>query len=143
MSKSSRKSKVTAREKFDFYWRLMADPALSASAKCAATALLLKFHNAKTGRCNPSLAGIAEVAAGIGRRTVFSAISELKKAKWITIKSMRGGSSSCTNRYSFDIGGGAKSAPLTGAESALDGAESAWGGCRIGRGWCGIGQRTT
>src|SRR4029077_18492450 len=81
----------------------MADTALSASAKVVATTLVLKFHNTKTGQCNPSFAAIAE-AIGRRRRTIFPAIAELKDAGWITVESTGGGSSSNTNHFDFDFG---------------------------------------
>ncbi len=127
MSKSTKgtRAKHTAPQKFDFLHRLMADKTLSFSAKAIATELLLTFHNANTGRCNPSIAAIAK-STGCSRRTAFSAITELKKAGWITVESTHGGSSSDTNKYTFDFGRvkstapptGAKNAPHTGAKSA-------------------------
>ena len=90
-------------QKYAFLWRLMTDAALSASAKVVATTLLLKFHNTKTGRCNPSIGAIAE-AIGRRRRTIFPAIAELKDAGWITVESTGGGSSSNTNHFDFDFG---------------------------------------
>jgi hypothetical protein len=79
--------------KYAFLWRLMADTILSASAKVVAATLLLKFHNAKTGQCNPSFAAIAK-AIGRRRRAIFPAIAELRDSGWITVESTGGGSSS-------------------------------------------------
>src|SRR3954453_19408043 len=90
--------KRTAPQKFGFYWRMMAAPVLSASAKCVAAALLLKFHNAKTGRCNPSVPAIAKVIGRTGR-AVFPAFVEPKDSGWIPVESTLGGSSSHTNQY--------------------------------------------
>jgi hypothetical protein len=117
--------KRTPRQKFDFFWQIWAETTLSLAAKGVATTLLLQFHNAKTSRCNPSIVSIAKTA-GISRRAVFNAIAELKDAGWIAIDSTRGGSSSHTNKYSFDFGcmkptaspTGANGAPHTGAKSA-------------------------
>ena len=90
-------------QKYAFLWRLMADTALSASAKCVAATLLLKFHNTKTGQCNPSFAAIAKTI-GRSRRTIFPAIAELRDSGWITVESTKGGSSSNTNHFDFDFG---------------------------------------
>lgn len=80
----------------------MADTALSASAKCVAGTLLLKFHNTKTGQCNPSFAAIAK-ATGRSRRAIFPAITELRDGGWITVESTKGGSSTNTNRFKFNF----------------------------------------
>jgi len=126
MSKSPKGAgKLTPAQKYGFLWRLMADDALSPAAKCVATALLLKFRNAKTGRCNPGVPGIAKTA-GISRRAVYYAIAELKDAGWITIESIGGGSARNSNRYSFDFKRMKSATPPTGANNApLRGAKSA------------------
>ncbi len=118
--------KRTPKQKFDFYWRIMATTELSLAAKAVATALLLKFHNEKTGRCDPGASGIAK-AVGISRRAVFNAITELKNAGWIAVKSIQGGGPNCTNRYSFDCKrmkstsphDSEQDAPSTSAQDAL------------------------
>ena len=80
----------------------MADAALSASAKCVAMTLLLKFHNTKTGQCNPSFAGIAKII-GRSRRAIFPAITELRDGGWITVESTKGGSPTHTNQFKFNF----------------------------------------
>jgi hypothetical protein len=107
--------KRTPKQKFDFYWRLMAVTELSLPAKVVATALLLKFHNEKTGRCNPGAGSIAKTI-GISRRMVFYGILELKNAGWISVESIKGGGSKCSNRYSFDFERVQKSAPPNSAQ---------------------------
>ena len=87
-----------------FLWRLMADTDLSATAKCVAATLLLKFHNAKSSEVQ-SRRCLHRQAAGLARRTVFYAIVELKDAGWITVESTKGGSASHTNQYGFDFKG--------------------------------------
>jgi hypothetical protein len=114
--------KLTARQKFAFMHRLMADKTLSFAAKTVAVSLLTIFHNMKTGRCNPSLVSIAETA-GCSRRTAFSAIAELKNTGWITVESIGGGSSECSNRYSFDFERVQTSAPLTGVQDSSIGVQ--------------------
>ena len=117
MSKRQGTRKRTAPQRFDFYWRMMADTDLSPTAKCVAAALLLKFHNAKSSRCNPGAASIARTA-GLARRTVFYAIVELKDAGWITVESTKGGSASHTNQYGFDFKRVKFASPQTGAQDA-------------------------
>lgn len=99
---STHRRKRVPAQKYAFLWRLMADDALSASAKCVAVTLLLKFHNAKTGQCNPSFAAIAK-ATGRSRRAIFPAVTELKDGGWISIESTKGGSSTNTNRFKFNF----------------------------------------
>ena len=110
--------KRTPKQKFDFYWRIWADTTLSLAARAVANALLLKFHNEKTGRCNPGIPGIAETA-GISRRAVYYAITELKDAGWLAVESIQGGGPTCTNRYSFDFKRMKSAAAPTGANNAL------------------------
>ncbi len=88
--------------KFDLLWRLMADTTLLPPAKNVAAVLLLKFHNTKTGQCNPSLAAIGE-SAGRSRRSIIRDVAELEESGWITIESTKGGSSANTNRFKFDF----------------------------------------
>jgi hypothetical protein len=98
--------KARARAKWEFFWRLMADTELSASAKCVATALLFKRDNNKTGRCDPAFETIGE-DIGRDRRNVIRSIGELKDRGWITVQSTKGGRAkngdANTNRYHFDL----------------------------------------
>jgi hypothetical protein len=81
---------------------MLADVELSASAKCVGTALLLKFRNNKTGKCNPSAATIGN-AVGRDRRNVFPAIKELSARGWLTIKTTGGGGKANTNNFIIDL----------------------------------------
>ena len=78
-----------APEKFDFFWRLMADNKLSAPAKCAAAVLLLQFHNTRTGQCNPSYASIAR-AMGRDRSNAVEAVRDLAQRHWLRVESTLG-----------------------------------------------------
>lgn len=118
-------SRPTPRQKFAFIHRLNGDKAISFAAKVVAVELLTRFRNNKTGLCNPGFASVAE-SAGCSQRTAFSAVSELKNAGWIAVESTHGGSSKCTNRYSFDFKRVKSASPLTDANSSpLTDAESA------------------
>lgn len=81
-------------------WAIMADPALSAAAKCCATVLLLQFRNHITGRCNPSFAELGK-RIGRKRRSTIDALTELKEAGWIRWAGTKGGSSGNTNNFVF------------------------------------------
>jgi hypothetical protein len=84
-------------------WAIMADEQLSASAKCVATMLLLKFRNHKTNQCNPGFATLAK-CVGRKRRSVIDALSELKAAGWIRWEGTKGGSPANTNNFQFFLG---------------------------------------
>lgn len=83
-------------------WGIMADPQLSASAKCCAVALLLKFRNSETELCNPSFDTLAR-AVGRSRRSAIDAIAELKSGDdpWLSVKSTKGGAKANTNNFHF------------------------------------------
>jgi Helix-turn-helix domain len=115
--KSADRARV-ARAKFSFLSRLMADPDLSASSKCVAYALLFRFHNNKTGRCNPSLSAIA-TAIGRKRRAIFPAIAELQNGGWLTCESIKGGKPTNTNRYRFSFEPVSSTTPLPVQSTAL------------------------
>jgi hypothetical protein len=97
--------------------RIMSDTVLSSSAKIVAWALLHKFHNNENDRCNPGFPAIAGIS-GLSRRTVITAIAELRDGGWIAVKSIGGGSKASTNRYEFDwerTSRGANSARVQGS----------------------------
>jgi hypothetical protein len=79
-------------------WRLLqaiiADVQLPATAKVAA-AVLLDCLNCQTGRCDPSIAFIADRIAR-GRRQAIDAVNELAKQGWLTRTLRRG-----TTAYAF------------------------------------------
>jgi hypothetical protein len=85
-------------------WGIMADPALQAPSKCAATVLLLKYHNHKTGKCNPSYSTIAKLL-GRHQRNVINAINDLKAGGWIEWIGTKGGSAANTNAFKFKMKG--------------------------------------
>jgi hypothetical protein len=89
-------------------WAIMADPDLNAPSKCAATVLLLKYHNHKTGQCNPSYSTVGKIL-GRDRRNVINAINDLRAAGWIEWTGTKGGSSSNTNGFKFKMKGPASS----------------------------------
>ena len=90
------------RVKFGFMWPLMADPDLSPSAKCAAVALVFKFHNNRRDLCNPSFVAIGRIV-GRKRRSTIDAVQELQDAGWLRVRSTKGGSKSNTNNFVFDF----------------------------------------
>jgi hypothetical protein len=100
MSKPKPLAKRRNGQAFQLVHAIMADRALSSSAKCVAVVLLLQFQNAKTGKCNPSFAAIA-MRIGRNRRATFDAVRELKEAGWVSITGTGGGSSKSTNQYVF------------------------------------------
>jgi hypothetical protein len=98
--KTSRKQ--TSQQKYNFLWRLMADETLSPAAKVVGAALLLKFHNLKTGRCNPSYAAIG-ASVGRRRRIIFQTVAELRNTGWLAVQSTKGGSPGNTSQFDFDF----------------------------------------
>lgn len=81
-------------------WEIMADPGLSAAAKCCATVLLLKYRNHITGQCNPGFGTLSKMV-GRTRRPVIAALNELKDVGWIKWTGTKGGSSANTNNFVF------------------------------------------
>jgi Helix-turn-helix domain len=126
VNSATKRGKSDAGAKFKFMQRLLADPALSPSAKCVALSLLVIWRNSKTGQCNPSLGTIAKTI-GLARRTVIDAIAELKRSNWVEVDSTGGGSWRNTNYYKFDFSCASSvssKAPLVGADKDA-GAKSA------------------
>ncbi len=72
---------------------------------------LADFHNQETGRCDPSLAGIAK-KTGLSERAVRYAIRELELAKAIiTVERQQRsgrGKKNLTNRYKITLSSGAQ-----------------------------------
>ena len=89
-------------EQHDILWAIMKDSERSASAKCVATVLLLKFRNHDTLVCNPSFTAIA-ARVGRKRRSVIDAVNELKAAGWLDWTGTLGGSSENTNNFTFNL----------------------------------------
>jgi hypothetical protein len=69
---------------------IAADDRLRASDKVVAFALLFRFHNTKTGQCNPSYEMLGESCC-LGRRAVIEAINRLETAGWLTVERTNGG----------------------------------------------------
>ena len=120
MSRATRKRPPAA--KYGVLWAIMADTELSASAKCVATVLLLKYRNHKTGRCNPSFASIA-AAVGRTRRPIIAAVQELQARGWIELVGTKGGGRGNTNNIAFCAGPRGETvppaAPLRRSEKVL------------------------
>ncbi len=89
-------------EQHDILWAIMADSRVSASAKCVATVLLLKYRNQETKVCNPSFASIAK-CLGRKRRSVIDAVNELKQFGFASWTGTLGGSTDNTNHFSFSL----------------------------------------
>ncbi len=70
-------------------WTIIGDRNLSSTAKIVATALLLKFRNRETGRCNPSYRTVADVI-GMSRDTAMDAVKELVAAGYLTLSGTKG-----------------------------------------------------
>ena len=98
-------------DKYKFILSVLADNSLSSTAKCIVVALLLEWHNSRTGQTNPALSKIAK-AVGLTRRAVIPAVAELKQSGWLDIISTSGGSVYSTNRYKFDLSAGHQCRPL-------------------------------
>ncbi|QDM22211.1 hypothetical protein FIU28_14395 [Tardiphaga sp. vice154] len=101
-----------AKAKFALILAILEDAEISASAKTVATALLFKFQNTKTGRCNPSVASIA-TAVGRQRRAVFPSIEELKNRGWLIVEGSKGGAPGTTNSFRFNRQRVLHTAPVT------------------------------
>jgi hypothetical protein len=69
---------------------IAADGRLRASHKVVAFALLFRFHNTKTGQCNPSYEMVAKSCC-LTRRAVIEAINRLEAAGWLNVERTNGG----------------------------------------------------
>ena len=78
---------------------ITADGRLRASDKVVALALLFRFHNTRTGQCNPSYERLAK-SCGLERRAVINAIHRLEAASRLTINRTTGGRNR-RNQYWF------------------------------------------
>jgi|GEM_PF-5780923 len=65
---------------------IAADPTLSPAAARIAIALLVTFHNIKTGLCNPSYSSVAKAAGTTRRGTAIEAVKQLEEAGWLTVE---------------------------------------------------------
>ena len=99
---TTRPRKRVPAHKYAFLWRLMADTALSASAKCRSSDVAAQIPQHKNRPVQSKLCRHRQ-----GHRSQppcdFPCVAELKDGGWITVESTKGGSPSHTNRYSFDF----------------------------------------
>ena len=68
-------------ERMDFYTAMVKSNTFTRSALAVAFILLYRRMNGRTGRCNPSIARLAE-ETGLAERSVKRAVAELRKSKW-------------------------------------------------------------
>src|SRR5262245_19957328 len=76
---------------------LNSEPYLSAAQFKVACALILHFHNTKTGECYPSLEQLAD-ASHVTRRTVIDALRKMQELGYLSIEQSDGGRRK-RNRY--------------------------------------------
>jgi Helix-turn-helix domain len=74
--------------RLDFYAAMVRSNAFTRSALTVAFILLYRCQNGRTGRCNPSIAVLAQ-ETGLPERSVTRALRELRDSKWWLIR--RGG----------------------------------------------------
>jgi hypothetical protein len=74
--------------RLDFYAAMVRSNAFTRSALTVAFILLYRCQNGRTGRCNPSIAVLAQ-ETGLPERSVTRALRELRESKWWLIR--RGG----------------------------------------------------
>ncbi|SFU67889.1 MULTISPECIES: hypothetical protein [unclassified Methylobacterium] len=89
---------VSFAEKMRLFRAIMADPSLPALAKNVGAVLLLHFHNASTGRCNPPYEQLGE-ACGVKKRATILAVLDLEAAAWIAVE--RRGGRHKPNQFAF------------------------------------------
>jgi hypothetical protein len=61
-------------------------------------ALLLRFHNTATGRCDPSYASLGRVV-GLKRRATIEAVHQLERFGWVKVVRTKGGRARNTFRF--------------------------------------------
>jgi biotin operon repressor len=91
---------LTLLERLDFYAAMLKARTFTPSALAVAFMLLYRHQNAKTGRCDPATATLAE-ETGLSERTVKSAVEELRNSGWWQIG--RGRGRGHTNSYMPDL----------------------------------------
>jgi hypothetical protein len=74
--------------RMDFYHAMVRSNTFTRSALAVAFVLLYRCQNGRTGRCNPSIARLAE-ETGLAERSVKRALGELRESRWWRIR--RGG----------------------------------------------------
>jgi hypothetical protein len=93
--------------RLDFYAAMVRSNASTRSALTVAFILLYRCQNGRTGRCNPSIAVLAQEAS-LPERRVTRALRELRERKWWLIR--RGGENGRgdTNNYAPQLEKGDK-----------------------------------
>jgi hypothetical protein len=85
-------------ERMDFYTAMVKSNTFTRSALAIAFILLYRRMNGRTGRCNPSIARLAE-ETGLAERSVKRAVRELRKSKWWLIRREGDKGRGDTNNY--------------------------------------------
>jgi hypothetical protein len=100
-------------ERLDFYAVMVRSNAFTRSALAVAFILLYRCQNGRTGRCNPSIATLAE-ETGLPERSVTRALRELRESKWWLIR--RGGvkGRGDTNNYAPQLERVSPATPIRG-----------------------------
>jgi helix-turn-helix protein len=76
-------TEVPLKERLDFYNAMVKSNTFSRGALAVAFILLYRFMNGRTGRCDPSIAKLAE-ETGLAERSVKRALRELKESEgWL------------------------------------------------------------
>lgn len=119
-------------EKIEIAVTMCADGRLSDAQFRVGVALVLYFHNTKTGACFPSYRQLAE-ASHTSQGTVLRAIKALEKAEWIVAERSDGGRNK-RNAYTIKHStGGAfedENTPLAEQKHSTGGAPCSTGGAR-------------
>jgi biotin operon repressor len=87
-------------KRLDFYAAMVRSGTFTRSALAVAFVLLYQHLNAETGRCDPSIARLAE-ETGLSERSVKSAVEELRRSGWWQIG--QGCGRGYTNSYFPDL----------------------------------------
>jgi biotin operon repressor len=82
--------------RMDFFAAMVRTDGFTRAGLTVAFMLLYRHFNGRTGRCDPSISTLAE-ETGLTRRSVNSAIEELRKSGWWRIE--QGGGRGYTNSY--------------------------------------------
>jgi hypothetical protein len=93
---------TSCKAKFDLFARMAADVRLGASYFRALAVMLMRFHNTKTGQCNPSLSKLAS-AAGVTKKTVIAATEAGEELGYLKPTAKSDGGRNRRNSYSFAL----------------------------------------
>jgi hypothetical protein len=89
------------KRRFALLKQLRLDTTLPSSAKMVIWSLADDFYNLDTEQCNPSITKLAK-AVGRRRSSVITAAAIAEVEGWINVSSIKGGSKTSTNRYTFN-----------------------------------------